>query len=94
MSQINEITRQNNRVRKGRELLLNGDIDSADYKAIKLVAEQEIDALEQKLDDLGTEPLKLKDVEGVLERSLSRMANIDIIFSKSDINKKKRWLIR
>lgn len=46
---LKEINDLNSRIAKARELLLNGDIDGADYKTIKSDNEYKINVLEAKL---------------------------------------------
>lgn len=80
---INEITEQNNRITKARELLLKGDIDGADYKIVKNEAEQKIATLEAKLVDKGTEPATISDVERIVEKAISVLVKLDVIYWKS-----------
>lgn len=81
---INEITEQNNRITKARELLLKGDIDGADYKIVKSEAERKIATLEAKLVDKGTEPATISDVERIVEKAISVLVKLNVIYWKSD----------
>nr|MDQ3395614.1 recombinase family protein [Bacteroidota bacterium] len=56
---ISQITEQNNRLTKSRELLLTDAIDASDYKLIKSECEEKIAKLEAELKDFVTNSLKL-----------------------------------
>lgn len=56
---INQITDQSNKITKGRELLLTGDIDPADYKTIKNECEKRIAVLEAELADVSANQLNV-----------------------------------
>jgi site-specific DNA recombinase len=46
---MSKIDTLNNKIKTARELLLSGDLDGADYKAIKIECEDQITTLENKL---------------------------------------------
>lgn len=81
---IDQITIHNNKLTKARELLLNGDIDGADYKAIKSENEHKIIVLEAKLSEIGTEVIKVQDLEPIVDGAISTLTKIDVIYWKSD----------
>ena len=80
---IDEITTLNNKVTRGRELLLNGDIDANDYKLIKTDAERKIVVLEAKLSELGKNVIKVNDLEVILDKAISTITRIDGIYLNS-----------
>lgn len=51
---LHQLTEQQNRLTKARELLLSGDIDPADYKTMKAEYEKKIAILEAKLNQFAT----------------------------------------
>ncbi|WPU97881.1 recombinase family protein [Mucilaginibacter sp. cycad4] len=81
---ILEITALNNRITKARELLLMGDIDSADYKIIKNESEHKIAILEAKLAEIPIAALSLAEVEMLLDSAITKLARLDVIYCNSD----------
>jgi site-specific DNA recombinase len=81
---IDHITIHNNKLTKARELLLNGDIDGADYKAIKSENEHKIVVLEAKLSEIGTEVIKVQDLEPIVDGAISTLTKIGVIYWKSE----------
>jgi site-specific DNA recombinase len=73
---IDRITVLNNKVAKARELLLNDDIDAADFRAVKMEAEREIAVLESNISDLRTNNMSVSEVEKTLDSAT--------IYCKSD----------
>jgi hypothetical protein len=57
------ITALNNKITKARELLLNDDIEAADFRAVKMEAEREITVLESKLSDLQGNRMSVAEVD-------------------------------
>ncbi|MEJ7780846.1 MAG: recombinase family protein [Daejeonella sp.] len=87
---ITEITDLNNRITQGRELLLSGDIDGTDYRTIKSEAENRIVILEAKLSDIPVNLMELSDVEGILDKAISKLTKLDVIYWESDISIQRR----
>lgn len=81
---IERITALNNKVTKARELLLNDDIDAADFKAVKTEAEREITILEAKISELQTSKMSIAEVEKTLDMAIEKLTAIDAIYSSSD----------
>jgi len=86
---IKEITEQNNRITKARELLLSGDIDGTDYKTIKTEAEKKIFLSEAKLSELPSKTISITEVETVLDTAISKLTKLNVIYCKSDIKSKR-----
>lgn len=87
---IKQITDLNNKLTKARELLLNGDIDPADYKTIKTDTEHEIEVLEAKLSEEDGKVAKLADIEPIVDSAIETLAQIHVMYCKSDTEKKRR----
>ncbi len=81
---IDQVTVLNNRQTKARELLLNGDIDGIDYKAIKTETEQKINVLGAKLSEIRTDCIKIQDLEPIVDGAIATLAKIDVIYWKSE----------
>jgi hypothetical protein len=85
-----QITILNNKVTKARELLLNDDIDALDYKSIKSETESKISVLEAKLADIGTDFIKVQDLEPIVDKAISTLTKIDVIYWKSDSSMQRK----
>jgi hypothetical protein len=59
------------RTTKARELLLNGDIDGADYKTIKSENEYKVNVLEAKLSEAEAANSKTANIEPLLRPAIS-----------------------
>jgi site-specific DNA recombinase len=70
---LKEINELNNRTGKARELLLNGDIDGADYKTIKSENEYKINVLEAKLSEAVAANSKTENIEPLLRPAISKL---------------------
>ena len=89
---IEQITALTNKTTKARELLLNGDIDSADYRAIKNESEAAIGKLETKIAELKSDVIPSKEFTSIVDKAIYTLSNIDLIYCKSD-NETKRKLV-
>ena len=77
----------NNRVTKGRELLLAGDIDGVDFKTIKTECEKQIAFLEAKLNEITDEK---EDIAPILNKAVDYLAKQDDIYQCSSTIKKRQ----
>ncbi len=84
---IQQISVLNNRITQGRELLLSGDIDGADFKTIKADGEKQIMMLEAKLNAIEVEK---EDIGPILDRAVDNLAKLDCTFKESDTIKKRQ----
>ncbi len=85
--QINELIEAGyKKLAKGRELLLSGDLDSSDYKLAKSEIEQQIEVLERRL---GTLSHQDKSIDELLNKGISRIANLDIAYEKGSVEEKR-----
>lgn len=76
---LKEINDLNSRISKARELLLNGDIDGADYKTIKSDNEYKINVLEAKLAEAAATNSKAENIEPLLRRAIGKLTQLNLI---------------
>ncbi|WP_143014260.1 hypothetical protein [Mucilaginibacter pineti] len=74
---LKEINDLNSRIAKARELLLNGDIDDADYKTIKSENEYKINVLEAKLAEAAATKSKADNIGPILRRAIRKLTQLD-----------------
>lgn len=89
---IDQITTLTNKTTRARELLLNGDIDSADYREIKNESDSAARILEAKISELKSDFLPSGEFNSLIDKAINTITNIDVIYWKSD-NETKRKLI-
>lgn len=89
---LKEINDLNSRIAKARELLLNGDIDGADYKTIKSENEHKIDVLEAKLAEAALANSKTENIEPMLRGAMGKLTQLDELYSKSNSYKKRELI--
>jgi site-specific DNA recombinase len=87
---IDRITALNNKITKARELLLNDDIEAADFRAVKMEAEREIQVIESKISELRTNSMSIGEIEKVLDGAIANLCALDKIYCKSGTYEKKR----
>lgn len=87
---IDQAIAHRNRLTKARELLLNGDIDAADYKTIKMDAEHKIMVLEAKLMELRTDFISVGEVERILDSAIIVLTKLDELYITSDAAAKRK----
>ena len=88
LKQINDL---NSRVAKARELLLNGDIDGADYKTIKSENEYKVNVLEAKLAEAALNS-KAENIEPILRKAIINLTQLNAIYSKSTTSDKRELI--
>ena len=86
---MEDIGRLNDKIAKGRELLLAGDIDGGDYRIIKNNCEEQIHRLEAKLSEIATKSIAANSIEKLLDKAISTLSHIDELYEKADIDKKR-----
>jgi site-specific DNA recombinase len=89
---IDRITALNNKVTKARELLLNDDIEPADFRAVKFEADREIMVLESKISELRTNNMSIGEVERTLDSAIEKLGAIDTLYCKSDHYGKRKLI--
>ncbi len=82
-----KIVALNDRVGKGRALLLSGDIDGLDFKAIKSECEKQISVLEAKIGSMSEET---GDLGPVLEKAIENLAKLDSLWIEATTIKKRQ----
>ena len=87
-----QLTENNNKLTRARELLLLGDIDGNDYKIFKLECEENIIRTEAKLADITKNKYTIAQLEPILENAIFTLTNLSSIFTKSLIKDKRRLI--
>lgn len=86
---LNQISENNNKVTKARELLLVDSISPHDYKLVKSESEDKILRLEAELAELMLSKSNPTDLIELLNTALERIKNIDILYLEADIELKR-----
>ena len=76
-----------NKISKARDLLLNGDLDGADYKKIKMDSERQVSILEGKLLDLSG---KNEGIGIVLYKALINVSKLPELYQSADSERKRQ----
>ncbi|AMR33114.1 hypothetical protein A0256_17675 [Mucilaginibacter sp. PAMC 26640] len=92
ISLAKQLTEFNNRLSKARELLLAGDLDSADYKGIKADCERGILITEAQLAELGKNKYTKSQLEPIIDKAIATYANLSVIYCKSNDEEKRRLI--
>ncbi|MEJ6980624.1 recombinase family protein [Pedobacter sp. P351] len=83
---IKSITEINGKLSRGRELLLNGDIDGNDFRLIKTECEDKITRLEAKLAELS---VKTININSILNKAIKNLTNLASMYENGDISLKR-----
>ncbi len=86
---ITQITDQNNRITKSRELLLSEAIDARDFKEMKKICEERITRLEAELKDLNQKLPTEVNIEEIVDKALNNLKKIVYLYKESDIEGKR-----
>ncbi|TKC57150.1 recombinase family protein [Pedobacter hiemivivus] len=79
---ISKIDALNNKIKTARELLLSGDLDGADYKAVKIECEDQITTLENKLFDASSPKI---NIENQLKDAVNVLLNLDLLYKNGTV---------
>jgi site-specific DNA recombinase len=82
-----DLSRESARLIKARDLLLNEEIDSADYKSIKLAGERKIADLENKLFSAGRIET---NIGPMLDKAFKTLSNLETLYQDADLKTKRR----
>ena len=82
---IAQITENNNRITKARELLLSDDISGNDYKTIKAEAEEKIMILETRLNDFTANTTATVDIDNLVYKAVENLKKLDLLYLNADI---------
>lgn len=85
---IDQINKENERISKGRNLLLAGAIEADDFQTIKAESTQTINSLENRLYAIKEEP-KIA-IDALLDRALDVVCNIDKLYEEADVEGKRK----
>lgn len=83
---LNEIEKQNSRISKSRNLLLDEKIDPSDYKLIKKEAEEKINLLEAKISSFTK---AVRNIDDILNSATNALSSLDMIYETGDISFKR-----
>jgi site-specific DNA recombinase len=89
---LKEINDLNSRVSKARELLINGDIDGADYKTVKTENEHKINILEARLSEAAAINTKAENIEPIIRKAITKLTQLNLIYSKSEVSEKRQLI--
>ena len=89
---IQQINEQNKRLDKARGLLLENEIDSADFRLIKIECNERITRLEAKLSDLNVQNASLLNIRPIAEKAIQSLQNLDMLYEDAT-TEGKRYLI-
>lgn len=86
---VNDITKENEKLTKARQLLLNGDIDSTDYKLIKAECEAFIVRFEAKLHQISEQHVMRIDVSKLVDKVIESFLKLDKLFAYAEVKKQR-----
>jgi DNA invertase Pin-like site-specific DNA recombinase len=82
-----KIAELNDRVGKGRTLLLSGDIDGLDFKTIKAECEKQVAVLEAKIGSMSEET---GDLAPILDKAIDNLAKLDKVWVEATTIRKRK----
>jgi site-specific DNA recombinase len=86
---LNDLTKQNEKLSKARRLLLDEEIDSADYKIIKAECEAVIARLEAKLQDISEQKIMRVDINKLVDKVIESFSKLDKLYDNADVKKQR-----
>ena len=86
---IKQVTDQNNRITKARELLLIDAITADEYREIKIEAENTVLKLEARIADLSDKLTYDYDIFSLVDASLENLKNLAGLYENADIEGKQ-----
>ena len=89
---LKEMNLLNGRTAKARELLLNGEIDSGDYKTIKSENEYKINVLDAKIAEAAQSNLRTVNIEPLLRKAIGKITQLDAMYLKSTTSDKRELI--
>ena len=85
-----DIKQAEEKLAKGRELLLAGEIDGSDYKSLKAEGQEKLRRLEAELAD-NMEQQKVRiNIDKLLDSAIEVLAKLDHIYVNSDVEHKRK----
>lgn len=86
---LKEISKQNEKLAKARQLLLDGDIDASDYKSIKTDCEALMVRSEAKLQEISEKQVVKIDIDKLVDRMIESFSKLNKLFENADIKKQR-----
>ena len=88
---LKDISALNDKLTRARELLLNGDLDAADYKIVKTETEGRLLILEVKLSEVanGNSQRKIIDITPIVNGAIMNLTRLRAIYCRSDSSEKR-----
>jgi len=77
---------------KARNLLLDGEIEADDFKALKLDCEEKILRLEAKLANVSSMPLMRIGMETLVDKAITSFSKIDELFLSAEVKKQRHMV--
>ncbi len=87
-----EMKKIEERITKGRELLLEGDIDRLDYKKIKEQGEEKLRRLEADMSDAMEQQKKKVNIDALLDSTVNTITRLGDIYNQASVEKKKEMV--
>ncbi len=82
-----QLETENRRLVKARDLLLNSEIEAAEYRDIKAECEKKITILEAKLFEAGK---TIENISELLDKAIKTIQRIDCLYMDGDMKKKRQ----
>jgi len=89
---ILQIGQLNKKIDNARELMLNDDISSADYRLIKEQCGENITRLEARLNELNTQNAAVLDMKTIVQEAVECLLNLDKLYENASVEG-KRYLV-
>ena len=89
---IQQINQLNQKINNARELMLNNEITSADYRLVKEQAGESITRLEATLNELNTQNSVLLDMHTIARQAIESLQNLDKYYENASVEG-KRYLV-
>ena len=89
---LKEISMINEKLSKARELLLKGDIDGADYRAIKSEAEPQLERLEIKLAEISSTKKPAESISQLVSTGIKKLTQLDKLYLNASTNSKRELI--
>jgi len=89
---IAQINQCNHRVDNARELLLNNDLEAAEFRQIKEEFTEKVTRLEFQLADLKETKIEVVDIRTITRQAVDALSNLDQLYESAGIES-KRYLV-
>lgn len=89
---ITAINQQTKRMENARELMLNNDITSADYRIIKEQCNEKITRLEAQLNHMTAQNAVILDIKPIAQQAIENLQELDKLYERAGVEG-KRYLV-